>query len=160
MLKSAQRTFPTGNKRGFTLIELLVVIAIIATLAVVVFVALDPVTRFAEARNSRRWNDVNSILTAVHEYIVDNDGQLPTGVSTTLQQLGTCSSGGATACSGAAAVCLDLSTPLAKYLKTIPIAPNGGTAATTNYSVVADSNNIITVTACNAELSETVEVSR
>lgn len=41
----------TMNK-GFTLIEILVVIAIIAILATVVFVALDPVTRFADARNA------------------------------------------------------------------------------------------------------------
>src|SRR3990167_2113773 len=109
----------TRKSKGFTLIELLVVIAIIATLAVVVFVALDPATRFQEARNSTRWNHVNSISTAIHEFIVDNDGALPTGVSTTLQQLGTCSSGGATLCAGAAAACLDASTDLAKYLKTL-----------------------------------------
>ena len=42
------------KRRGFTLIELLVVIAIISILAVVVFVALDPVTRFQDARDSRR----------------------------------------------------------------------------------------------------------
>jgi len=41
------------SKKGFTLIELLVVIAIISILAVVVFVALDPVKRFADARNSK-----------------------------------------------------------------------------------------------------------
>ena len=51
------------KKSGFTLIELLVVIAIIATLATVVFVALNPVQRFSDARNSRRWNDVNTMLT-------------------------------------------------------------------------------------------------
>jgi prepilin-type N-terminal cleavage/methylation domain-containing protein len=146
--------------KGFTLIELLVVIAIIAILAVVVFVALDPVTRFAQARNSRRWSDVNSILTAVHEYIVDNDGALPTGLTTTEQQLGTCISGGSTLCLGASASCLNLSTPLAKYLKTIPIAPDGGSIDTTGYSLVVDSNNIVTVKACGAELSETIEVSR
>lgn len=145
---------------GFTLIELLVVVAIIATLSTVVYVALDPVTRFADARNSRRFNDVNNILTAIHEYIVDNDGSLPPGISTTEQQLGTCTSGGSTACPTAAATCLNLASTLARYLKSIPTDPAGGTAVTTNYSVVADTNNIVTVEACNAELSETIQVSR
>jgi prepilin-type N-terminal cleavage/methylation domain-containing protein len=145
---------------GFTLIELLIVVTIIAILAVVVFVTLRPATRFADARNSRRWSDVANILTAIHEYIVDNDGDLPTGVSTTEQQLGTCSSGGSSVCTGAAAACLNLSTTLAVYLKSIPIDPGGGSAATTYYSVVADSNNIITVSACNAENGETIEASR
>lgn len=150
------------SAKGFTLIELLVVIAIISILAVVVFVALDPVKRFADARDSRRWNDVNSILTAVHEYIVDNEGALPTGLSTSMSatQLGTCSSGGATLCSGAAAACVDLSTPLATYLKSIPIDPGtGAAAATTGYSIEVDANNIVTVTACSGE-NQTISVSR
>ena len=147
------------NKKGFTLIELLVVITIISILTAVVFVALDPVKRFADARNSRRVSDVNSILTAIHEYIVDNGGAIPSGLSTTEQQLGTCTTGGAAACTGAAASCLNLSTPLAKYLKTIPFDPQG-TAASTKYSVVIDSNNIVTVKACATEGGATVEVSR
>ncbi|EKD47532.1 MAG: hypothetical protein ACD_66C00019G0006, partial [uncultured bacterium] len=44
------------TKKGFTLIELLIVIAIIAILAAAIFVALDPVTRFQEARDARRYN--------------------------------------------------------------------------------------------------------
>ena len=62
-------------KKGFTLIELLVVISIIAILATVVFVALNPGKRFLDTRNSRRWNDVHNILTAVHECIVDDGGR-------------------------------------------------------------------------------------
>jgi prepilin-type N-terminal cleavage/methylation domain-containing protein len=154
---------PTAKKslrRGFTLIELLLVIAIIAILATIVIVALNPVQRFADARNSRRWSDVNSLLTAVHEYIVDNNGSLPTGVTSTEKQLGTCVSGGGSQCSGAQAACLDLSVTLAKYLKSIPIDPGGGSASTTYYSVVADSNSIVTVEACNAENSATIQISR
>lgn len=149
-------------KQGFTLIELLVVIAIIALLAVVVFVALDPVKRFADARNSRRWTDVNNMITAVHEYIVDNKGALPTGLTTSMsaKQLGSCVSGGATLCGGAAAACVDLSTPLAKYLKSIPIDPKDGTASTSAYKVEVDANNIVTITACSAENAETISVSR
>lgn len=149
-----------STKKGFTLIELLVVIAIIATLAVVVVVALDPATRFAQARNSRRWSDVNSTMTAIHQYIVDNGGTYPTGLTTTEQQLGTCTTGGDTLCTTADAACSDLSTDLAKYLKTIPLDPRNGTAATTGYSVVVDANGIVTVSACGAELGETVAVSR
>lgn len=149
---------PVGDS-GFTLIELLVVLVIIATLATIVFVALDPIQRFAQARNSHRWFDVNSILTAVHEYIVDNGGNLPGGISTTEKQLGTCSVGGGTVCAGADTACLDLSSTLAKYLKTIPIDPKGS-SSTTYYSVVSDLNNLVTVKACSAELSATIQVSR
>lgn len=149
-----------NKKRGFTLIELLVVVAIIAILSVTVVVALNPVQRFGDARNSRRYADVNSILTAVHEYVVDNDGSLPTGVNTTLKQLGTCTSGGATLCTGAAAACLDLSTLLSKYLKTIPFDSKTGNASTSAYSIVSDANGIVTIAACSAENSVTIQVSR
>lgn len=165
LLKESLSTMKKNSaifKKGFTLIELLVVIAIIAILAVVVFVALDPVKRFADARDSRRWSDVNSILTATHEYIVDNGGALPTGLSTSMAetQLGTCNSGGATLCTGAATACVNLTTPLATYLKSIPVGPGTSAAtATTAYSIEVDANNIVTVTACGAE-NQTVSVSR
>lgn len=148
--------------KGFTLIELLVVIAIIAILAVTVFVALDPVTRFADARNSRRWTDVNNYLTAIHQYIVDNKGALPTGLTTSMAktQIGTCASGGATLCPGAATACVNIATPSAKYLKTLPTDPQNGSTATTGYAVTVDANNLITISACGAENSVTVEVSR
>lgn len=133
--------------KGFTLIELLVVISIISILAVVVFVALDPVSRFQDARNARRWTDTNSILTAVHECIVDNDGSLTTcGINDTNSHvLGTSD--------------LDLSTELAAYLKSIPQDPSTGSDADTGYSLQADTNNIITITADDAE-GETISVSR
>ena len=70
-------TFANFKKRsesGFTLIELLLVIAIISILLVVVFAALNPATRLAESRNANRWSNVNQLLTAIHECIVDNDG--------------------------------------------------------------------------------------
>jgi len=155
------KNLTTRNQKGFTLIELLVVIAIIAILAVSVFVALDPVTRFADARNSRRWNDVNSYLTAMHQYIVDNGGSLPTGMTASMSaQIGTCPSGGDTLCTGADAACVNLTAPLAKYLKTLPQDSDTGSAATTGYMVEVDANNLITVSACSAENSEVVEVSR
>jgi prepilin-type N-terminal cleavage/methylation domain-containing protein len=138
------------TQSGFTLIELLVVIAIIAILSTVVFVALDPVKRFADARDSRRWNDVNSILTAVHQHIVDNDGDLPlvltTGQAST--EIGSCGS------------CDNVAASLSAYLKTMPLDPTSGTAVNTGYFVEVNSNNIVTVSAPNAEGSNVVQVSR
>ena len=153
-------------QKGFTLIELLIVIAIIATLAAVVFVALNPAQRFQDTRDARRVSDVNTILTAIHAAIVDNKGTLPTGLSTGMSevQLGTAASGCAVAtggCSVTGASCTDLTTSLAKYLKTIPIDPSlVSTSTKTNYSVVVDANNIVTVKACGKEGATNISVSR
>src|SRR6266516_1118957 len=139
------------SSKGFTLIELLVVITIISALAVTVFVALNPGQRLRDARDARRTSDVDSILTAIHQYIVDNKGLSPTGLSTTETQLGTGGTGcGITtgSCNVTADACLNLATPLAKYLKTVPVDPLNGTDATTKYSVVQDANGLVTVRAC------------
>jgi prepilin-type N-terminal cleavage/methylation domain-containing protein len=70
------------NSKGFTLIELLIVIAIIAIIAGVVFVALDPLKRFQDSRDARRWADVSNILSAIKVQQVDNKGPyLPAIVS-------------------------------------------------------------------------------
>ncbi|MDD5251740.1 MAG: type II secretion system protein [Patescibacteria group bacterium] len=57
--------------KGFTLIELLIVIGIIGFLAAAILVAVDPVRRISEARNARRWAEVNAVLNAVLTYQVD-----------------------------------------------------------------------------------------
>jgi len=160
------RLTPPRKFKGFTLIELLIVIAIIAMLAVVVFVALNPAKRLADARDARRTADVETILTSIHEYIVDNKGSLPTGLSTSMAetQLGT----SATACgivqagcNSVATACVDLSTPLAKYLKSMPVDPGATySAAKTGYTVTVDANNIITVKACGAEDTPSISQSR
>jgi prepilin-type N-terminal cleavage/methylation domain-containing protein len=69
-----KKIFLKGKKSGFTLIELLIVIAVIAILTSIVFVALNPLGRFQDARNSTRWTDVNGILSAIKLYQVDNNG--------------------------------------------------------------------------------------
>lgn len=159
-LKQKRKT----TKKGFTLIEILLVIGIIAVLATVVIVALDPAKRFADARDARRHTDVESILSAITQYVVDNKGQFPSGLSSPGKQLGTESGGciftdvhGCTTSNVDG--CLDLSTDLARYLKSIPFDPQGS-AARTYYMAELDSNNIITVRACNPENESEISVSR
>lgn len=158
MLKSALK-----KSTGFTLIELLLVIAVISVMSVVVFVALDPAKRLQDGRNARRTVDTETILTAIHQYIVDNKGDLPAGLSTTEKQLGTATSGCTISTGGCSVVatgdCVDMGTTLNKYLKAIPQDPKDGTASLTKYSVVSDANNIVTVRACGAE-GTTIAASR
>jgi len=152
---------------GFTLIELLIVIVIISALAVTVFVALNPVQRLKDSRDARRTSDVETILTAVHQYVVDNKGSFPVGLSSGMAetQLGSAGTGCAIAtggCSVVATACVDLSTPLTKSLKSIPIDPLGGayTAARTGYSVSVNANNIVTIKACGTEGLTNISQSR
>lgn len=149
------------RERGFTLIEILLVVAILSILLVVVFASLNPAQRLMDTRNARRWSDINNVLTAVHECIIDNDAAT-CGLTTptlALSQLGTCASGGVTLCAGAADACLDITTELANYIASIPLDPSDGVAATTAYSAQI-TNGIVTISACSAEDGEAIAVSR
>lgn len=88
------------NVKAFTLIELLIVIAIIAIMAGVVFVTVNPLARFQDARNSRRAADVESIVSAVRMYQIENKGSVPTGLDSSWRMLGTDSAGCDVVCGG------------------------------------------------------------
>lgn len=70
-----------NKNKGFTLIEILVVIGIIAILATIVIIAINPAKQFAQARNTQRESNVNTILNAIGQNLVDNKG-VPLSVAT------------------------------------------------------------------------------
>ena len=148
------------NQKGFTLIELLVVIGILAVLLAITLIAINPARQFAQANNTKRRSDVNAILNAVNQYMADNKGILPSGITETAQDI---SNTGANIC---AAI-------VPTYIAALPVDPqvNNGAAVTeagctaqagytTGYTIVKGANNRITVAATTIELADPVSVTR
>ncbi len=60
--------------KGFTLIEVLIVMGIISILAAIVIIAINPARQFAQARDTQRISNVNAIINAIGQRMVDNKG--------------------------------------------------------------------------------------
>ncbi len=141
------------RKAGFTLIELLVVIGILTILLALVLVAINPARQFSITNNAKRRADVNTILNAISQYQVDNKGALPAGIT----------SSSATIATGQADICSAL---VSTYAARLPVDPLVGsyvdcTNYNTGYTVIKSSaNNRVTVSAPNAEIGDTISVTR
>jgi prepilin-type N-terminal cleavage/methylation domain-containing protein len=144
-----------NRQQGFTLIEVLLVVAIIAILAGIVILAINPNKQLGDTRNSQRQADINTILNATYQYSIDNQGQLPSGITTTPTDI--CASG-ASSCSGL--VDLSVLTTNGKYVVAIPHDPKTGTTNDSHYQISIDSNNRVTVSAPDAEQSKTITATR
>jgi prepilin-type N-terminal cleavage/methylation domain-containing protein len=65
---------------GFTIIEVLIVLAIAGLIMLVVFLAVPALQR--NARNTQRREDAGNILSAVSEYVANNNGSIPAAQAT------------------------------------------------------------------------------
>lgn len=142
------------SRSGFTLIEILLVVAAIAILAGIVVLAINPSKQLGDTRNAQRKADVNTILNAVYQYSIDNNGSLPASVTTATTSI--CKTGGT--CTGL--IDLGVLTTNQKYLVSIPFDPASSTVNDAGYSIVKNSNNRVTIIAPWAENSISVSVTR
>ncbi len=68
------------KNQGFTLLEILLVVGIISILAGIVILAINPTKQLGDTRNAQRRSDVLTILNAVYQYSIDNNGSLPADI--------------------------------------------------------------------------------
>lgn len=145
---------PGRAKRGFTLIELLLVLGIISILVTITIAALSPTKQLASSRDAKRQADVNAILSAAYQYLVDYE-RLPDGIPSGVP---------AEICATDSADCdaaINLDVLTGAYLVRIPADPQIVDSATgTNYWIVRDQNGRITVSAPGAEEADSISITR
>lgn len=148
------------KNKGFTLIELLVVIGILAILLAITLIAINPARQFGQANNTKRRSDVLQILNAIHQYVAENQGQLPGEVSSL--PVGTATLFNSTNFPN---LCGQLMT---NYLPALPTDPSLNSANiisctgtwNTGYQISRDSANRITVLAPTTDNAASISATR
>lgn len=143
--------------KGFTLLELLLAMAVLTILTGVVIVAINPAKHFTKAREAERQTEVYAIVTALHQYALDNESSFPDSLTTTERDI--CRTG-SESCVGMHE--LSALTNGERYLVSIPIDPlcekenSECEDNETGYLLVMTETGRVTVTAKYAELGEII----
>ena len=127
-----------NKNKGFTLLEILLVIAAIGILAAIVLVAINPNRQIAQARNTVRQSDINTIQKALEQYLIEK-GRYPNSVSTTpgyICNTGTEQNVVTTNCNER----VDLRELVPDYIAAIPKDPQS-TGTNTGYIVATNPDN-------------------
>lgn len=150
-------------KKGFTLIELLVVIGILAILLAITLIAINPARQFGQANDTRQRSDVLQILNAIHQYVAENQGQLPGSIAGLVAATPT----GFSSTTALQPLCAQLMT---NYIPALPVIPTlnqpnitdctavGGWD--TGYTISRDAQNRITVAGGNDVNGNPITVTR
>ena len=135
----------------------IIMLVFIAFPLAIAFIAINPSRQFVQANNTKRASDVNAILYSVNQYMTDNNGQPPAGITTNPQDISTTG----------ADICKVL---VPAYLAALPVDPlvKNGKAITdcavaydTGYTIIQDAgNHKVTVSASKAEGNGKIEVTR
>jgi type IV pilus assembly protein PilA len=145
-----------SKRRGFTLIEILIVIGIIAVLAAIVIVAINPAKQFAQARDTQRQSNVETILNAIGQRMADNKGVFAGTIGST-----TCPALAATSThidSASGGTGVNLSCLVPTYVAVLPTDPDTSYAIApyTGYDASTDVNGRITVCAPRAATESSI----
>ncbi len=144
------------RRAGFTLLELMLVIGVIAILSSIVIAALSPTRQLASGRNAKRQSDVNTILNAVYQYVIDHQGNLPQGIPQGNIPLEIC-----TVTAPSCQYGVNLRVLTGAYLSAIPTDPQATVNGTgTLYFIRRDQNSRMTVSAPHAEGSGSISITR
>lgn len=129
------------------MLELLVVIGIIGILAAVVLIAINPSRQFAAARDTQRRSDLYSLSNAVYQYAAENDGDIPTIITTNPVDIGTNPG------------LVNLGAVLVPtFLPVMPSDPSTGDSQDTDYTIFLDGSGRVVATAAS-ELNPGQEIS-
>ena len=142
------------KKKGFTLIETIIVIFSISAFVGIMIVVVNPPKQIIDARNSQRKGDINTILSAVYQYSIDNHGELPETIPDVPTEI--CMTGGD--CTGL--VDLSVLTENKTYLVIIPFDPIYHDENGTGYNIMKVGDKNVEISAPNAERGEIITVTK